>query len=249
MSYLATGKVDTLQIQPLVTHKGESGRRTTLTSFQTMLQTEQTENSAASGETDSTESSQCYSGVTFRDPVTGQAVRYIEAGSEEDTASTTGKASAKSSSASSTSKSSSGSQTTSASSMKTTPYDTYFKKAAKKYGVSESLLKGIAKAESNFNARDLSSSGAMGVMQLMPETARSLGVDDPYDPEQNILGGAKCIAQKLKEFNGDVKLALAAYNAGSGAVKRAGGIPSQCKSYVNKVLSYQEAYETAKKVG
>ncbi|MCH5267243.1 MAG: lytic transglycosylase domain-containing protein [Lachnospiraceae bacterium] len=132
--------------------------------------------------------------------------------------------------------------------MKTTKYDSYFKKAAKKYGVPESLLKAIAKAESNFNERDVSSSGAMGVMQLMPDTARSLGVDDPFDPEQNIMGGAKCIAQKLKEFNGDVKLALAAYNAGSGAVRRAGGIPSQCKSYVNKVLSYQKAFETAARV-
>ena len=92
-------------------------------------------------------------------------------------------------------------RTTSASSMKTTPYDSYFKKAAKKYGVSESLLKAIAKAESNFNERDVSSSGAMGVMQLMPDTARGLGVEDPFDPEQNIMGGAKCIAGKLKEYN------------------------------------------------
>ena len=118
--------------------------------------------------------------------------------------------------------------------MKTTPYDSYFKKAAKKYRVSESLLKAIAKAESNFNERDVSSSGAMGVMQLMPE--------------QNIMGGAKCIASKLKEYNGDVKLALAAYNAGSGTVRRVGGIPSQCRSYIKKVLSYQKAFETAKKV-
>ena len=132
--------------------------------------------------------------------------------------------------------------------MKTTPYDSYFKKAAKKYRVSESLLKAIAKAESNFNERDVSSSGAMGVMQLMPDTARGLGVEDPFDPEQNIMGGVKCIASKLKEYNGDVKLALAAYNAGSGTVRRVGGIPSQCRSYIKKVLSYQKAFETAKKV-
>lgn len=122
------------------------------------------------------------------------------------------------------------------------------RKHPKKYRVSESLLKAIAKAESNFNERDVSSSGAMGVMQLMPDTARGLGVEDPFDPEQNIMGGAKCIASKLKEYNGDVKLALAAYNAGSGTVRRVGGIPSQCRSYIKKVLSYQKAFETAKKV-
>lgn len=243
MSYLAAGKVDTLRIQPLVTHKGETGRRTTITAFRKVLQTEK-----SSADTDSTEQTKSaqeqsrlnHSGVIFRDPDTGAAVRYVEAGSQEDTASSVNKTA----SASGTAR-----KTTSASSMKTTKFDAYFKKAAEKYGVSESLLKGIAKAESNFNERDLSGSGAMGVMQLMPETARSLGVTDPYDPEQNIMGGAKCIAQKLKEFNGDVKLALAAYNAGSGAVKRAGGIPSKCQNYVKKVLSYQEAFETAKKVG
>ncbi len=82
-------------------------------------------------------------------------------------------------------------------------------------------------------------------MQLMPDTAKGLGVTDPYDPEQNIMGGAKCISQKLEEFNGNERMALAAYNAGSGAVRRYGGIPSYCKSYVNKVQSYKKAYETA----
>ncbi len=243
MSYLAAGTVNTLQIQPLVTHKGETGRRTTITAFRTVLQQE--EASAAEDDTETAKTSQTqnqtnYSGVIFRDPVTGKAVRYIEAGSEGDTDSSAQKTSSSNSAAA---------KTTSASSMKTTKFDQYFKKAAEKYGVPESLLKGIAKAESNFNERDLSSSGAMGVMQLMPETARSLGVSDPYDPEQNIMGGAKCIAQKLKEFNGDVELALAAYNAGSGAVKRAGGIPAKCKTYIKRVLSYQEAFETAKKAG
>ena len=152
--------------------------------------------------------------------------------SQADKASGTGRVSAQS-------------KTTTADSMKTTKYDSYFKKAAAKYGVSESLLKAIAKAESNFNAKSVSSAGAMGVMQLMPDTAKGLGVTDPYDPEQNIMGGAKCISQKLKEFNGNERMALAAYNAGSGAVRRYGGIPSYCKSYVNKVQSYKKAYETA----
>ena len=83
----------------------------------------------------------------------------------------------------------------------------------------------------------------------MPETAKGLGVDDPFDPEQNIMGGAKCISLKLKEFKGDVRLALAAYNAGSGAVRRNGGVPSYCTTYINKVLSYKEAFETANAVG
>lgn len=243
MSYLAAGKVDTLQIQPLVTHKGETGRRTTITAFRKVLQKEEAdtaEDGTEAAKTSQEKNSVNHSGVIFHDPVTGKAVRYIEAGSEEDKASSANRA---------ISKNKASTRTTSATSMKTTKFDEYFKKAAKKYGVSESLLKGIAKAESNFNERDLSSSGAMGVMQLMPETARSLGVTDPYDPEQNIMGGAKCIAQKLKEFHGNVELALAAYNAGSGAVKRAGGVPARCKNYIKKVLSYQAAFETARKVG
>ena len=134
-------------------------------------------------------------------------------------------------------------------SMKKTKYDAIFKKAAKKYGVSESLLKAVAKAESDFNPNDVSSAGAVGVMQLMPSTAKELGVKNPYDAEQNIMGGAKLIAAHLKKFNGNVRYALAAYNAGSGAVKRYGGVPSYCKTYVNRVLSYKKAYETANAVG
>lgn len=130
--------------------------------------------------------------------------------------------------------------------MKKTKYDAIFKKAAKKYGVSESLLKAVAKAESDFNPNDVSSAGAVGVMQLMPSTAKELGVKNPYDAEQNIMGGAKLIAAHLKKFNGNVRYALAAYNAGSGAVKRYGGVPSYCKTYVNRVLSYKKAYETGK---
>ncbi|MCI8339478.1 MAG: lytic transglycosylase domain-containing protein [Lachnospiraceae bacterium] len=167
----------------------------------------------------------------YRDPVTGKNIVYVDVTEEAKETD------------------SSSEKTTSATSMKKTKYDAYFKKAAQRYGVSESLLKAIAKAESNFNAKDVSSAGAKGVMQLMPVTARSLGVKDVFDPEQNIMGGAKCIKQKLKEFNGNVRLALAAYNAGSGAVKRHGGIPSYCKNYINKVLSYKEAFETASAVG
>lgn len=222
------GSVSYLHIKPLESYVDNGKGKTTLTSFKDVLAEETTSNSTT--EKTSAESSSTKKSL-YTDPDTGESVKY------EDVAKTTGTSST------------SAAKTTQASSMKTTEYDAYFKKAAKKYGVSESLLKAIAKAESNFNARDVSSSGAMGVMQLMPATAESLGVKDPFDPEENIMGGAKCIAQKLKEFDGDIKLALAAYNAGSGAVKRAGGIPSSAKSYVTKVLSYKEAFETAEAVG
>lgn len=234
---MTTSRVDTLQIKPLVTHFGEKGRHTSITSFDDMLKAQKTEKEQSKKTTGANGDSK--TGVVYyTDPTTGKRVRYVEAGTEDD----------KDTKTKSTSKSAASTKTTSASSMKKTKFDAYFKKAAKKYGVSESLLKAIAKAESNFNEKDVSSSGAMGVMQLMPDTARGLGVDDPFDPEQNIMGGAKCIAQKLKEFHGDVRLALAAYNAGSGSVRRAGGVPSRCNTYVNKVLSYQKAFETAAKV-
>ncbi len=174
--------------------------------------------------------------IHFKDPVTGTYVRYIDVAKDDSLDAE----SEKTVSAAGTSK-----VTETADSMKTTKYDRYFKTAADKYNVSESLLKAIARAESNFNAKSTSGAGAMGVMQLMPETAKGLGVTDAYDPEQNIMGGAKCISQKLQEFKGNVRLALAAYNAGSGAVRRNGGVPSYCKTYVNRVLSYQDAYKTA----
>jgi soluble lytic murein transglycosylase-like protein len=116
----------------------------------------------------------------------------------------------------------------------------YFEKAAEKYNVDVNLLKAIAKAESNFNASATSSAGAMGIMQLMPSTAKSLGISDAYDACDNIMGGAKIISQYLKKYNGDTSLALAAYNAGGGNVDKYGGIPpfSETKSYVKKVLNY-----------
>lgn len=123
-----------------------------------------------------------------------------------------------------------------------TLYDEYFEAAAKKYNVPVSLLKSVAKIESNFTDTAVSGSGAMGVMQLMPGTAKALGVDDAFDAEQNIYGGAKYLASSLNEFDGDVSLALAAYNAGGGAVRRAGGVPSQAvQDYVDAVLGYYQS--------
>ncbi len=116
-----------------------------------------------------------------------------------------------------------------------------FKKAAEKYDVPYKLLVSVAKAESNFNEKSVSHSGAMGVMQLMPATAKYLGVKNAYDPEQNIMGGARYLSEKIKE-HGDVSLGLAAYNAGSGAVRKYGGIPpyAETQNYVKKVNDYMK---------
>lgn len=121
-----------------------------------------------------------------------------------------------------------------------TDLDAYFEEAARTYGVDVNLLKAIAHTESNFNPNATSSAGAMGVMQLMPSTAKSLGIKDAYNARDNIMGGAKVISQHLSRYNGDVSLALAAYNAGSGNVEKYGGIPpfTETQNYVKKVLAY-----------
>ena len=118
--------------------------------------------------------------------------------------------------------------------------DAYFCEAADTYNLSVDLLKAVAKQESNFQSNIVSSSGAVGIMQLMPATAASLGVTDSYDAYQNIMGGANLISQLLARYNGDTSLALAAYNAGSANVDKYGGIPpfSETQNYVQKVLSY-----------
>lgn len=141
----------------------------------------------------------------------------------------------------------SGSQTNATSSGNTsssssTSLDAYFEEASEKYNVDVKLLKAIAHAESNFNPNATSSSGAMGVMQLMPSTAKSLGITDAYNAYDNIMGGAKVISQHLANYSGDVSLALAAYNAGSGNVAKYGGVPpfTETQNYIKKVLAYYE---------
>lgn len=128
--------------------------------------------------------------------------------------------------------------------------DPIFEKASKTYNVPVNLLKAVAKAESDFQPDEVSSAGAVGIMQLMPATAKELGVTDAYDPEQNIMGGAKYLAQKLKLYDGDVSLTLAAYNAGSGNVKKYGGIPpfKETQNYVKKVMNYMKDYIDAPQV-
>lgn len=115
-----------------------------------------------------------------------------------------------------------------------------FQEASEKYGVDLNLLTAIARQESNFDASATSSSGAMGIMQLMPATAAGLGVEDAYDAYENIMGGSKYISELLDRYDGDTSLALAAYNAGSGNVAKYGGIPpfAETQNYVTKVLGY-----------
>lgn len=113
-----------------------------------------------------------------------------------------------------------------------------FKEASEKYGISEDLLKAVAYNESRFKADATSYAGAMGIMQLMPQTAKYLGVEDAYDPYDNIMGGAKLLRQLSDMYDGDEKLMIAAYNAGSGNVEKYGGVPpfEETQNYVQKVL-------------
>ncbi len=119
--------------------------------------------------------------------------------------------------------------------------DTY----SKSYGLDPELIRAVIKEESGFQPFALSTSGAMGLMQLMPGTAEGLGVNDAYNIEQNILGGTQYLYYQLKEFDGDLSLALAAYNAGPNAVKKYDGIPpyEQTQNYVKKVLNSYSMYQ------
>ncbi len=127
--------------------------------------------------------------------------------------------------------------------------DAIFAEAAERYDVPLNLLKAMGKAESGFDANAVSPAGAQGVMQLMPSTAKSLGVEDPFDARSNIMGGAKYISQKLKQYNGNIDLALAAYNAGSGNVAKYGGVPpfSETRNYIARIKGYMNSDLTINK--
>ncbi|HXG24617.1 MAG TPA: lytic transglycosylase domain-containing protein [Chthonomonadales bacterium] len=105
-------------------------------------------------------------------------------------------------------------------------------------GLAPDLVRAVIQVESDGNPRAVSHKGALGLMQLMPEEVKGYGIRDPFDPEQNIAAGTRQLAEKLKLFNGDVALALAAYNAGTGAVRKYGGIPPyrETQNYVQRVL-------------
>jgi soluble lytic murein transglycosylase-like protein len=129
----------------------------------------------------------------------------------------------------------------------TTPYDALVTAAAQRYGIDPAILHGLIQQESGFNPAATSSAGALGLTQLMPGTASSLGVTNPLDPAQSIDGGARYLREQLDAFGGNVVDALAAYNAGPGAVRRYGGVPpyAETQAYVNKVLGYANAYRNA----
>ena len=118
-------------------------------------------------------------------------------------------------------------------------YDEYFNKASTTYNVDKRLLIAVAKTESDFNPKATSGAGAKGIMQLMDGTAKDLGVTNSYDPEQNIMGGAKLLSQLLKKYDGDRNKALAAYNAGTGNVAKNGA--KTYSKYYNKVNANEKA--------
>lgn len=111
--------------------------------------------------------------------------------------------------------------------------------AAARHNVDPNLVRAVVKVESNFNSNAVSRKGAMGLMQLMPATARSLNVKNPFDPEQNVDAGVRHLKQLLENYGGDVNLTLAAYNAGSGAVARSAGIPhfAETQNYVRRITN------------
>jgi soluble lytic murein transglycosylase-like protein len=127
-----------------------------------------------------------------------------------------------------------------------TPYGAEITAAARRHGLDPALLAGLVKQESGFNANALSPAGARGLTQLMPATAAGLGVADATDPAQALEGGAKYLKAQLDRFGGDVAKALAAYNAGPGAVQRFGGVPpyAETQAYVRRVQSYAAAYRS-----
>jgi soluble lytic murein transglycosylase-like protein len=126
-------------------------------------------------------------------------------------------------------------------------FNPIIQKAADRYDVDAALVKAIIMAESSYNPNAVSKRGAKGLMQLMPRTAQALGVEDIFNPEHNIDAGVRYFRKLMNRFNGDIKLALAAYNAGSKNVRYYDGIPpfKATRYYVEKVFEYYEYYKEA----
>jgi soluble lytic murein transglycosylase len=121
------------------------------------------------------------------------------------------------------------------------------RQCARSYRLEEALVKAVIKVESDYQPRIVSKKGAQGLMQLIPETAKSLKVNNPFDPSENIRGGSEYLRRMLDLFNNDVELALAAYNSGPSTVQRYGGIPpyDETRNYVKKVKHYLDYYRQA----
>jgi hypothetical protein len=126
-------------------------------------------------------------------------------------------------------------------------YDAHIREAALLYVLPQEFIRAVMRVESNFYPEAVSHKGAMGLMQLMPATAASMGVLDPFDVRQNILGGARFLRVLANNFGGDLVLTIAAYNAGEGAVRKYGGIPpyAETRRYVQRVLTHYYAFRAA----
>lgn len=129
-------------------------------------------------------------------------------------------------------------------------YDKWIRQAATLYQLPEELVRAVIKVESDYDPRAVSSAGAIGLMQLMPETAARMQVRDPYDPRENIFGGVRYLRVLANLMNGDLDLTIASYNAGEGAVTRAGGIPAypETQDYVVRVRTYYAAFRSTRDV-
>jgi soluble lytic murein transglycosylase-like protein len=129
------------------------------------------------------------------------------------------------------------------------PFYELIAETAGKYGVDGDLVKAVVKAESNFNHKAISKKGAKGLMQLMPKTATNLGVNDCFQPDANIDGGIRHLSYLISLYNGDLPLALAAYNAGEGAVARYRGVPpyAETMAYVRQVIDFYDRYKKSVK--
>lgn len=127
----------------------------------------------------------------------------------------------------------------------------WMERAALRHGVDPALVYAVVRAESGFDHRAVSARGALGLMQLMPATAAEVGVRDAFHPVENLEGGVSYLRALLDRYGGDVRLALAAYNAGPGAVERAGGLPpfAETRAYVERVLRFWREYRRRARVG